>query len=185
MHIELPSGTKAEELVCGEIVVSGPSMADEYLEMGPSGVVSRTLADTDGCFRTGDAGFLADGELYVVGRLGDSLKVRGQTVFAEDVEALLLRSASLRRVRPVVLLGNLDGEDTVVVLAEQGDGTWVTEAQALLAQHVPGVRAQVLLGPPGTILRTTSGKARRRPTWKALAIGALNVRPALGVRPSK
>ena len=51
---------------------------------------SRSLSSlADGTLRTGDAGFLRDGQLYVLGRLGDSMKVRARAVFAEDLEAAL------------------------------------------------------------------------------------------------
>ena len=52
------------------------------------------LADgSDGPFlRTGDLGFLRDGELFVVGRLKDLIIIRGQNFHPEDIEAVVERS---------------------------------------------------------------------------------------------
>ncbi|MEE3919497.1 hypothetical protein V2I01_17665 [Micromonospora sp. BRA006-A] len=35
---------------------------------------------------TGDAGFVMDGDLFVLGRMGDCIQVRGRNVFVEEVE---------------------------------------------------------------------------------------------------
>src|SRR5262249_40593620 len=70
----------------GEIVVAGASVATDYV--GDPGTASGTSLG-DGTLRTGDAGFQRDGQLFVIGRLGDGLKVRGRMVFAESVEAQL------------------------------------------------------------------------------------------------
>src|SRR5690606_13127543 len=79
-------GTPLPDGTFGEIRVSGTSVADGYETADPA--ANRAFGD-DG-LRTGDAGFLLDGELYVVGRIGDSLKVRGRKVHAEDLEAALV-----------------------------------------------------------------------------------------------
>ena len=66
----------------GEIKVQGPNVAMGYtVDTGGS-----TRFESDGLM-TGDAALALDGELYVLGRIGDSMKIRGRTVFVEDVEA--------------------------------------------------------------------------------------------------
>src|SRR5262249_2752323 len=80
------SGTPLPDGWAGEIVVYGDSVADGYA--GDGSPVTRFA---DGGLYTGDAGFLLDGQLFVLGRLGDSIKLRGRAVFAEDVEAALKR----------------------------------------------------------------------------------------------
>ncbi|MFF4579784.1 AMP-binding protein [Streptomyces sp. NPDC001389] len=154
----------------GEIVVGGPSVAEGYTgadaEAG-AGVFS------GGQIRTGDAGFLHRGELFVVGRLGDSLKCRATTVFAEDLEASVTRLPALRTAGVAVLLGAAAGCDTAVVIVERRPGPWTEEIVRRLRHRVPGLDVIVVTGPRGTVLRTSSGKPRRRAMWRAYLAGEL------------
>ncbi|MFD8084493.1 AMP-binding protein [Kitasatospora sp. NPDC059722] len=160
-------GHRGEELPpgrVGEIVCAGSSIADGYLgaaAFDPTGL------------RTGDSGFLHEGRLYVLGRLGDSLKQRARTVFAEDLEAVLAGVAELRHRRPAVLLGALDGVDTAVAVVEGREGAWVATAVERLRRGLDGAAVVVVAGPSGLIRRTSSGKPRRRPMWEAFAAGTL------------
>ncbi|MEE1784463.1 AMP-binding protein [Streptomyces sp. SP17BM10] len=158
---ELPPGH------VGEIVCAGSSIADGYL--GAAAFDPTEL-------RTGDSGFRHEGELYVLGRLGDSLKQRARTVFAEDLEAVLTGIAELRHRRPAVLLGALAGVDTAVAVVEGREGAWVAAAVERLRRGLDGAEVVVVTGPSGLIRRTSSGKPRRRPMWEAFAAGTLGGR---------
>ncbi|MDH6128359.1 AMP-binding protein [Kitasatospora sp. GP82] len=173
-------GRPLPEDYCGEIVVSGPSVANGRLGTGAR---NGRAAFAGGSVRTGDCGFLHDGQLYVVGRLGDSLKRRGRTVFAEDLEAELSRIAALQRRRPAVLLGTLAGADTAVVVVEGRSGGWIAEVEQLLHRRLDGIAVVVVVGPRGTVRRTTSGKPRRRPMWDAFVAGTLGGTVVAGAAP--
>src|SRR6185437_402632 len=80
------NGRELDEGYLGEIQVSGHSVAFGYV--GEAGDGQRL----DGVVRSGDAGFVLGGEVFVVGRIGDSVKVRGQWLFAEDIDTVV-RSA--------------------------------------------------------------------------------------------
>jgi acyl-CoA synthetase (AMP-forming)/AMP-acid ligase II len=114
--------------------------------------------------RSGDAGFLYEGQLYVLGRLGDSMKVRGRAIFAEDLEAAL-GSVGVPPLRVAALLGEREGRPTVVAMFEQAQPEWLATAARLLRQRAEGARVVVLDAPRGSIARTTSGKPRRRRMW--------------------
>ncbi|MFD5506448.1 AMP-binding protein [Streptomyces sp. NPDC127051] len=157
----------------GEIVVGGPSVAEGYTgaDAGTGeGVFS------GGQLRTGDCGFFDQGELFVVGRLGDSLKCRATTVFAEDLEASVARLPELRTAGVAVLLGAAGGRDTAVVVVERRPGPWTGEVVRRLRRRVPGLDVVIVNGPRGTVLRTSSGKPRRRAMWRAHLAGELGVR---------
>ncbi|MFI5485937.1 AMP-binding protein [Micromonospora echinaurantiaca] len=144
----------------GEIEVGGRCVAAGYLG-DPAGTSARFTA---GALRTGDSGFLHDGQLYVLGRLGDSLKLRGRTLFAEDVEAAL-EAAGLPRHRHTVLLGHAD-RPVAMVLLENAEPDWEQRAGAVVGRLTEGAELIALRVPVGTILRTTSGKPRRRVMWQ-------------------
>src|SRR3954447_11888621 len=165
-------GEAQPEGYLGEVLVSGPTIVDGYMgetEAQASGVV-------DGVLHTGDAGFMLDGCLYIVGRLGDALKVRGLSVFAEDLDARLGAVPDVHRGRCVTLTGSHRGRTTVVALVEEEPGPWVPLVAQSLTRGLPAeIDIKVASVPRGTIERTTSGKPRRRGMWTAFASGALPV----------
>lgn len=158
---ELAAGT------VGEIVVRGPSVARGYVRAENDTGTPPTSVDA-GTLRTGDIGFLHDGQLYVLGRLGDSVKIRGRALFAEDVE-LALAHVGVPPTRMAALLGYRDGAPTVVVALEDARSEWADAAREPLRRHAEGAAVVLLNVPRGTIARTSSGKPRRRRLWQAYA----------------
>ncbi|WP_412515410.1 AMP-binding protein [Actinomadura madurae] len=152
-------GSPLPEGAFGEIAVSGESLAagyvgDEFTAIGPR-------------HRTGDMGFTLDGELYVVGRAGDGIKVRGRWLFAEDVQVIAAAAAPRPR-RTVALLGTVSGRDAVVVTIRNCTADEAAAVGRHVAAKLPGLRVMILQVPRGTLLRTTSGKLRRRAMWRNL-----------------
>ncbi|MEU5695804.1 AMP-binding protein [Actinosynnema sp. NPDC020468] len=128
--------------VVGEIGVAGPGV-------------------TSGEHLTGDVGFLRDGQLHVVGRRGDSVKVRGRAVFAEDVEAALAEAGADPR-RVAVALGLRDGEPGAVAVVE-GAAAEPADLVGVLRRAAQGADVRVVRG---AVPRTTSGKPRRGELWR-------------------
>lgn len=163
-------GSRLEPGCCGEIVVGGPTVARGYEGADGSGVTSFEAGE----LRTGDAGFFHAGDWYVVGRIGDSLKVRGRALYAEDVEARLVTVPGVSKGRCVVLPGPGDGRIGLIAVVEAEPGEWVGQALELLEREVGAeTGVQILSGPPGSIERTSSGKPRRRVIWRAVVAGEL------------
>lgn len=146
----------------GEICVRGDSVATGYLDD------ERPFA---GVLRTGDMGFVLDGELYVVGRVGDSIKRNGRWIFAEDVEQLAI-AASAQRKRTVALLGTVNGQDcAVIVLADSRPESEAQDVGCAVASRMPGLRVLVVQVEKSQVKLTTSGKPRRRAMWEELMTG--------------
>jgi acyl-CoA synthetase (AMP-forming)/AMP-acid ligase II len=156
----------------GEIWVSGPSVCAGYWNDGAATAETfgATLRGSSGCFlRTGDLGFLADGQLFVVGRSKDLIIVRGCNHYPEDIERTIeCVHPGLRAGGGVVFGVEIAGEERVVAVHEIARGSGgalaariaadVTEA---VAQH-HGLRLHAsLLVKPGSIPKTSSGKLRR------------------------
>ncbi len=154
----------------GEIHVSGPTVADGYLGDERSASTEFVASGV----RTGDAGFIWDGELFVVGRLGDSIKIRGRTVYAEDLEAKLTALPAVPKGRTVVIPGWDRGEESVTMITETDPGEWVESAMQLLRSEIgEETPIRIVTGPVGTIPRTSSGKPRRKMLWQAVVDGTL------------
>jgi acyl-CoA synthetase (AMP-forming)/AMP-acid ligase II len=151
----------------GEIVVTGPSVAAGYVGGGNHLSRSRFV---DRALYTGDAGAIVDGELFVVGRLGDAVKVRGRAVFAEDIDLALVR-AGLPPARAVTVLGERHGQPVAVVAVEEVEPASLRRAADAVRRVAPDLAVDVRPVPRGTIGRTTSGKPQRSALWAALGAG--------------
>ncbi|MEU0096331.1 AMP-binding protein [Kribbella sp. NPDC006257] len=148
----------------GEIAVTGPSVST-LAHLGGSTSSATRLEGTQ--LRTGDAGFWYGEQIVVVGRSGDSLKVRGRHVFAEELEARLVAEAELSAGRIAVALGIAAGRETVVLVCEEKlSDVRRTEVDAILRRETGGAEVRIETGPRGLVLRTSSGKARRRELWQ-------------------
>lgn len=178
----------------GEVWVSGPSVARGYWrrpELSETVFGARPAGRTDGgpgFLRTGDLGFVLDGELFVTGRLKDVIVVSGRNLHPQDVEASVERChGALRRSAVFSVSGEEAGvpdsvEEQIVVVAEYRgtSGRFAAEEAALRAEVTAAVTADhgvspavLRFGPPGTVLMTTSGKVRRRATRTAYLDGTL------------
>jgi acyl-CoA synthetase (AMP-forming)/AMP-acid ligase II len=153
-------GQALPEGYVGEIEVTSPSVARGY-------AVRASRHELNGVVRTADAGFLLEGEVFVLGRIGDSVKLQGRWIFAEDLGAVAA-SVAPRSARHVTLLGSLDGREIAVVLAEGGLAGQGAEVGLAVANHAAGLRVLVCAAPRGSALWTTSGKPKRRATWERL-----------------
>lgn len=168
ISVETEAGERLAEGRVGEIVVSGRSVADGYAGEPPGG----PTRFRKGALRTGDAGFVLDGQLFVLGRLGDSVKVLGRALFAEDIEAAL-EPVGLRARGMATLLGYHEGQPTVVVLLERPTHAQLEEVESIVQRRAAGAAAVVHSVPRGTIPRTSSGKTRRRELWRCFCEGRL------------
>ncbi len=156
----------------GEIWVAGPSVANGYWNQPQhtAETFRAFLADTgEGPFlRTGDLGFLHDGELFVTGRMKDLIIVRGRNHYPQDIERTVEHShPALRPGCSAAFAVDHDGEEQVVVVQEVNlkEGPDIptlvqTIRQAVTAEHELQLHAVVLLE-PRTIPKTSSGKIQR------------------------
>nr|WP_299407124.1 fatty acyl-AMP ligase [Acaryochloris sp. IP29b_bin.148] len=111
----------AEEV--GEIWVSGDSIAQGYWRQSDMSAETfqAYLADTGaGPFlRTGDYGFLAEGELYVTGRLKDVIIINGRNHYPQDIEWTVIQSyPGIRPNCAAAFSITVESEEQLVVVAE-------------------------------------------------------------------
>jgi acyl-CoA synthetase (AMP-forming)/AMP-acid ligase II len=173
LRIVTDDGRIVGERQVGEIQLAGPSVMAGYHH--EPALTAETIRD--GWLRTGDLGYLSDGELFVCGRAKDIVIVNGRKFHSEDLEWAVERVGGVRPGRAVAFASASGGADRVVVVLEP-DGT--VEANAL----VDGVRREVagLFGlfvddvvvvRNGTVSRTTSGKVQRAATRERYERGEL------------
>jgi acyl-CoA synthetase (AMP-forming)/AMP-acid ligase II len=155
----------------GEIWIAGPSLASGYWrnEEATAAAFDAWLPDGRGPFlRTGDLGFLADGDLFVAGRRKELMIVRGRNVFPHDVEDVVQHLDPRLRAGcgAAFSIETPDGE-LVVIVQETGEAD-ADELQQMLGIIRAGVSERlalrleaIVLIEPKTIPKTSSGKLRR------------------------
>lgn len=152
----------------GEIQVQGPSLAAGYF--GDDEATSKTFVEeADGRWlRTGDLGFLADGNLYICGRQKDLMIVRGRNYYPQDLEEVIGRVDGVRVGNAVAFSAAKPGEDEVAVVVGELDPR-AARPVADVAQEIREAVSsafglalhEVVLLPKGSVPKTSSGKLQR------------------------
>ena len=129
--------------------------------------------------RTGDIGFMHEGDLFVCGRLKDVIIIRGQNIYPEDIESLARHVCPELRRNGVVAFSDGSGPETSITLvAEVGRANAMPDETMLVRQIREGLQvpvARVVFVPPHSVARTTSGKVRRAHTRELLETGQLEI----------
>lgn len=181
LRIVLPdSRACAPDDVMGEIWIGGKSKAVGYLNkpaLSDSCFGATLDSDTGGTtyLRTGDIGFLHDGELFICGRARDMMIVGGRNYYPADIEAVVEEASPKIRAACVAAFaidkGN-DGEG-IVVVAEAKRANDLPDLDALCREVLKRCQVEVdllAIVPHGTIAKTSSGKIARslcRRRWEA------------------
>ncbi len=158
----------------GEVWVAGPSVAAGYWNRPEETrqVFHAMAADGSGPWlRTGDLGFIADGELFITGRIKDLIILRGRNLYPQDLELTAEQSHSALRPGCGAAFGvEVDGTEELV-LVQEIERSAKTEAPAAVAAVRAAIVQEfeiqphdVLLVAPGVVPKTSSGKVQRRAT---------------------
>ena len=157
----------------GRILARGPSVMRGYF-LDPEATAD---ALEGGWLRTGDLGYFADGEIYVCGRTKDLIIRQGKKYHPPDLEAAI---ADLRGIRSsgvaVFAISRVDEADEVVAVVEARAslGAELSDEVRRRVRETAGLDIDhVVVAPPGTIPRTTSGKVRRAETRARFQAGTL------------
>jgi acyl-CoA synthetase (AMP-forming)/AMP-acid ligase II len=160
----LPDGSE------GEICVSGPSVAAGYWREGDFGSL----------LRTGDLGLFADGELYVTGRIKELVIVAGRNHHAVDIEMSCERAIpALRRGCGAAFSYDGTGREQIGLVYEVRDDPELDADAVIRTMREAVTRAigaslgAVVLIPPRSIPKTSSGKVQRGVCRERFAEGSL------------
>ncbi len=162
------TGRRAAAGVDGEVWLRGPSVTTGYWSSESSQEDSFGLLDGARYVRTGDLGYLAGDELVITGRLKDLIVHRGVNYHPGDLEdAAVAGDAEVRPVAAAFPVEVEDGQESAVVLVVEARSTSVDRGELAArvrerALAVTGLAPDVVVvAPPGTIPRTSSGKVQR------------------------
>ena len=136
---------------------------------------------------TGDYGYIAEGELYITGRVKDVIIRAGRNVYPYELEEAVGNLDGIRK-GCVAVFGSRDersGTERIIVLAE-------TRVTAPAERHRLSARInelamelidmpvdEVVLAPPQSVLKTSSGKIRRAASREFYERGSRNATRAV------
>lgn len=171
----------------GEIWASGDNLTQGYWRNpeATEETMRARLADGSGPYlRTGDLGFVIDGEIYIAGRLKDLIIIRGRNLYPHDLEATVEQSLPEVRVgRCCAFSIDRDAGEALVIVAEvdrvQRHNFNATEVLARLREEM-NVQHEVELFDAvfvrtGTFPLTSSGKVQRQKARQEYLDGTLQI----------
>ena len=176
--VDVDTNRQCPQDVVGEIWVHGDNVAAGYWSRPPEEQLcfGATLVDPspgtpDGPWlRTGDLGFVSDGELFIVGRIKDLLIIRGRNHYPEDIEATVQGITGGRVAAISVPVNSTEKLVTVIEVKKRGNSTveamhWLSGVKSDITSAISNAHGlnvgDLVLVPPGSIPTTTSGKVRR------------------------
>lgn len=172
----------------GEIWVSGDSVAQGYwrAELASQAAFQAYFRDSEaGPFlRTGDLGFIADGELFITGRLKDIIIIRGQNHYPQDIELTVEASHPALKAGAGAAFAIEDRASEQLVIVQEVERSYLRQldsqtVMAAIRQNVVTLHSitpyAVVLVKPGSIPKTSSGKIRRRACRLAFTTNTLTV----------
>jgi amino acid adenylation domain-containing protein len=158
----------------GEVWLAGPSIARGYWRK-PTATEATFQARLTDCengtfLRTGDLGFVRDGELYVTGRLKELLIIRGRNYYPQDIEAAIRDSHDA--LNGAVCAFARDDQSAGTVIVAEIARSWLDKIDEIRDDIVLAIREAVAescelgveaiaLVRPESLPKTTSGKLRR------------------------
>ncbi|MGA2112891.1 MAG: AMP-binding protein [Anaerolineales bacterium] len=149
----------------GELVLHSDCMLQGYFNRPDA--TAEALGD--GWYRTGDLGYLANGEVFITGRKKDLMIVGGKNIYPQDIEYLINRVPGVHPGRAVVfgLFNPVMGTEEVAAVVEVDSQVSREEARLSLAiRQAVATGSEVTLGPLKLVderwlLKTSSGKIAR------------------------
>jgi 1-acyl-sn-glycerol-3-phosphate acyltransferase len=177
-----PAGVELADRQEGHLQFKGPSATSGYYRNPEQ---TRKLF-AGAWLDTGDLAYLAEGELYLSGRAKDIIIRGGRNLYPYELEQAIGALAGIRK-GCVAVFGSPDpktGTERVIVLAETREsGAEALEALRLSinerAVDLIGLPAdEIVLAPPHTVLKTSSGKIRRAASREYYERGDGSAQPA-------
>ena len=173
----------------GEVWLRGPSNAEAYWknpEASREAFEARIVGESGNYLRSGDLGFMHQGQVVICGRLKDLLILNGRNLYPHDIEFAITDSEPGIRTGRIAAFSQMDpvlGREKLVIVAEpQRKFVEPAHHPALFASMQNAVREaadcgidQIVLVEAGTIPMTTSGKIARQGARKQLAAGTLSI----------
>lgn len=180
VKIVTPDGKEAPERVIGKLYFRGPSAMQGYYRNQKS----TNAIKHEGWWESGDLAYKVDGEIFITGRQKDIIVKAGRNLYPQEIEEIAGLVPGIRR-GCVVAFGVTNaktGTEQLVVVAETRErrlsvqDQHVNEIIEAVTSAVGEPPDRVIIVPPKTIPKTSSGKLQRSATKELFLQGKLSKR---------
>jgi fatty-acyl-CoA synthase len=157
------AGARLGERRIGELWVRGPSVAAGYYQDPEA--TERTFGG--GWLKTGDYGYLVNGNVYITGRKKDLIIINGRNYDPQRIEWLVDELPEVRKGSTVAFSRpGAQSEELIVVLESRTDQPAALQdaIRTRLTEQLQLTAADVVLCPVGSLPKTSSGKLQRAKT---------------------
>lgn len=166
------TGEALSERRIGEMCLRGPSVMPGYYKLPEE----NEKAFRDGWFRTGDYAYLTEtGEIVCCGRIKDMIIVAGRNIYPQDLEVAAETVSEVRAGNSVAfgVPDDKDGERIVMVAesSQPDSGDLRRAVKQAVSKACDVAPRKVVIVPPGTLPKTSSGKLQRSSARDAYLAG--------------
>ncbi len=160
-----PAGVELQERREGRVEFRGPSATSGYFE-NPEATAKLLHGDW---LDSGDQGYMVGGEVFITGRVKDIIIRAGRNIYPSELEEAVGGVPGIRKGN-VAVFGTIDpgsGTEKLVVLAESRETEPAAhekiraDINALATDLIGTPVDDIVLTPPQTVPKTSSGKIRR------------------------
>jgi fatty-acyl-CoA synthase len=147
----------------GEIWVKGPSISKGYY-LNPE-ATEATFGG--GWLRTGDLGYMVNGNVYVSGRKKDLIIINGRNYDPQRIEWLADEIADIRKGSTVAFSVPGDNSEKLIVVVEsrtQKPEELIETVKQRINEQLQLTIDEVVIAAPGSLPKTSSGKLQRQKT---------------------
>jgi fatty-acyl-CoA synthase len=165
-------GKKLKDRSIGEIWVKGPSIAKGYYE----DVEASAKSFVNGWLKTGDFGYLVQGEIFITGRKKDIIIINGRNYDPQRMEWLVDEVPDVRKGSAVAFSrpGSQSEELIIALESRSPNSAQLIEAvKQKINEHLQLMPAEVVVCAGGTLPKTSSGKIQRSKTREQFLSGTL------------
>jgi fatty-acyl-CoA synthase len=169
IKIQNLEGKDCLENEVGKIMIKGPCLTDSFIDH-EGRIIEINSADW---FDTGDEGFFHDSDLYICGRIKETIIIRGKNYYPTMFEEKILNIEGIRKGRVIVssIYNQLSNSEEIIVLAELENAKSIQLDISKIKDQIKKVFNDdalpvmtIDLYPSGTLLKTSSGKLKRKET---------------------
>ncbi|WDE05979.1 AMP-binding protein [Thalassomonas viridans] len=175
--VNTDTGQRCANKEIGEIWVDSPSKGAGYWGMQElskdtfNANITNDLADARGYLRTGDLGFLYQGELFITGRLKDMIIINGENIYPQDIELAVEQSHPQIRGGCVIAFSTEDDDlplmHVAVEIRDQASffpnkNNIINAILSMVWKKEAIKLTSIVFLAKGDIPKTTSGKVQRQ-----------------------
>jgi 1-acyl-sn-glycerol-3-phosphate acyltransferase len=174
------AGRELGERQEGVLEFRGPSMTKGYFRNEEK---TRALFD-NGWINSGDRAYIAEGDIYITGRVKDIIIRAGRNTYPHEIEEAISKIPGVRK-GGVAAFGSADpqtGTERLIVMAETKETNAearqkiIAAAHEIVTQSAGSAADDIVLVPPRGVPKTSSGKVRRSSAKELYESGRTDVK---------